>query len=708
MSQPTASDMVWRGWVVLSAAEGRKDPARGSDEPGLTLDWLDKLDRFHPDRPRRYSVIIGSKKVGFRSGIVDFETDGPEGEVALLEACGGNIPAGPKMVTPSGSVHRIFAAPDIPEGQRLSLSRGKLPKVDVMWQFLALDEDKRVWSDWDLVPPPLPPALRDLILPADRTFEQGSYVGDGVDAWGAAALRDEAEKLATIGDGEDRGHALYLAGNRMASRRAHVDLDEARDALMAAAWDNGSCDKYGEDDMLRQLENGIRDGLDRPEDGPKPPGITRVSRAELLGDETLAESFWTARPELEHIRQAAHARMVAPGAVLHAVLARIAAGTPYTYRLPAIVGDSGTLSYFAATVAPPGVGKSAANGVAKAVLPLGEYVADGLPIGSGEGLVEVLFDVETDDKGKKVKRQVRHNAYVYVDEGQMIGNIGKRDGSALLPTMRSIWSGGAIGQTNASTERKRIVPAGRYVFGISVSVQPEHAEALLGDAGGGLPQRFGWARATDPSIPDTLPEWPGELPWKPPSLGLDDVLATATRELDVADSIQAEIKAHRLDVVRGAAVSEALDAHADLYRLKVAGLLALLARRTSITEDDWRLAGVIRDASNEVRDGLVAGLAEQGERREQALVTRLQNRAVAQATAVEQQRVQDCAVKMSQKVNTAGETTVRQMRHAMKHYRPVFDVGLDHAMSLGWIAEDLAAGQGEAKRVLRPGPVRVP
>ena len=71
-------------------------------------------------------------------------------------------------------------------------------------------------------------------------------------------------------------------------------------------------------------------------------------------------------------------------------------------------------------LAPPGSGKGDAVTIGAELLPVDEHVADQLPIGSGEGLAEVLFDFVTEeDNGRpnKVKRQVRYNAFVNIDEG---------------------------------------------------------------------------------------------------------------------------------------------------------------------------------------------------------------------------------------------------------------------------------------------------
>jgi hypothetical protein len=42
------------------------------------------------------------------------------------------------------------------------------------------------------------------------------------------------------------------------------------------------------------------------------------------------------------------------------------------------------------------------------------------------------------------------------------------------------FSGGTIGQTNASAERKRIVPAGSYSYGVFIGMQPTRLDDLAG------------------------------------------------------------------------------------------------------------------------------------------------------------------------------------------------------------------------------------
>lgn len=416
----------------------------------------------------------------------------------------------------------------------------------------------------------------------------------------------------------------------------------------------------------------------------------------------LPDDLWDARPQLAHIRQAAHSRQRSADAVLHVVLARLAATTPHTIHLPAIVGSPTPLCYFTAIVAQPGTGKSTANRIAAELVPVPDWVVDQVPIGSGEGLIELLFEITEEDDpsgGKqKVKKQTRHNAYVWADEGQILGEIGGRKNAILLPTLRSIWTGETLGQANANRERYRNVAALTYSYGLAAGFQPTKAASLLDDADAGTPQRFGWASANDPTIPDTPPEWPGLVNWQP----LPHI--TGGKPLDIATEIITEVRSNDLGRARGETTIEELDAHNDLYRLKVAALLATLDQRREVTLEDWQLASTIQETSVGVRATVIAAVdyeARQKERRTSALYA---HRAADADAAVERRRTIQCATKIREKVTAKpGEWGRSELRRDMRRWRDVFHDGLDHALAEGWIVEKTSQGQGDDRIRLHPG-----
>lgn len=352
----------------------------------------------------------------------------------------------------------------------------------------------------------------------------------------------------------------------------------------------------------------------------------------------LPDDFWRARPHLAHIRQAARARLVAADAVLGAVLTRIAAITPHSVELPAIIGSPVGLTYYAGIVGPPEAGKSAAAGVAAELLPAPEHVLDRLPIGSGEGMVEVLFDLvdEEDENGKKrkVKRQTRHAAIFHIDEGAILSDLAGRQGSTLMPTLRTAFSHGVLGNANASIERRRILDGLHYVYGITLGIQPELAGPLLGDTAAGTPQRFVWLMATDPGITATPPEHPGELDWTAPDNGAFPLEQIASRRgyrrhvIDIAPAIRTEVIADRVSTMTGEQQRDQADAHQILVRLKTAALLAILDGRVDVGDDDWQLAHTIVTTSRAIRRTVEGTIGHLQQQKEHAAVERHARREV--------------------------------------------------------------------------------
>lgn len=418
----------------------------------------------------------------------------------------------------------------------------------------------------------------------------------------------------------------------------------------------------------------------------------------------LPEEFWRARPALSHIRQAAHSRQRSAEAVLGSVLARAAAIAPHTLRLPPIVGSAVPLSFYVATIAVTGIGKSSGSAIACELVPAPAWVADNLPIGSGEGIAEVLFDwvSEPDENGKsrRVKRQTRHNAFLFIDEGDVVFDIGQRKGATLLPTLRTAWTGGTLGQTNASEERKRIVPAGSYSYGIVLGLQPARAAQLLTDAPAGTPARFAFTSAHDPTVPDTPPAWPGALRWEPPSR------AEVAGGITLTPAVEAEVRAADLARIRGRVSVDALDAHGTLLRLKAAALLAVLDGRRALSDDDWGLAGMFKARSDAERERLVATVAAEGERREAASRRRYAARAAAGEEATRRTRTIDGARRITAKVRAEPDRwTVAELRRSSSRWlREVWDDALDHAIAQRWVVEvSESSHTGDDRRRLRPG-----
>ena len=301
-------------------------------------------------------------------------------------------------------------------------------------------------------------------------------------------------------------------------------------------------------------------------------------------------------PCLRHIRQAAHYYRVAPDAVLVATLCRIAAATPPTTYID--TPEPTPLNLIGALIAAPGNGKSLANTTAFRLVPdLGLGVNDSLPLGTGEGLVESYFEsvsvLNDNGRGKHIeKRQAFKSGYFYCDEGETLFTLTTRKGATILQTLRTAWSGGVLGNTNANVETRRKLDRNSYRACVVVAFQPSCGSALVADSHGGTPQRFIFASATDKEMPTVAPSFPGILAYDP---------TTEPVAIKVHAEILRELDTNKVNRARGTVQIDALDTHVDYNRIRVAGLFALLDRQHFVDLWHWNSATLFTDNSTQVR-----------------------------------------------------------------------------------------------------------
>lgn len=420
-----------------------------------------------------------------------------------------------------------------------------------------------------------------------------------------------------------------------------------------------------------------------------PPRDIDPDTGEVIRDHrNLPDEFWNSRPTLAHIRQAAHARARSADSVLVATLARIATLVHPTVTLPAIVGARGSLNFFGAIVASSGEGKSTSKAIAAELVPIvRKDIRDDISPGSGEGFVEMFLEMvdeeDADGKKRKVKRQTKVAAFVYVDEGQGLLAMGERNGATILPVLRSAWSGAALGQQNASQETNRYVAEHRYRIGMVLGFQLAYAARLIADGEGGTPQRFVFANAGDATIPDDAPEWPGVLPFVTPP-----VAGCVTIEFD--PDIAAGIRRRALGVTRGEWQPDPLDSHADLVRMKVAALLALLDERRNVDAEDWDLAGMIQRTSNAVRRWAVDTARQSEARNEAAYAHRLAQRQAVVEDSAELRALEQGARAIGRKAHRTGDETIAKrtlLAAPASRVKAIASVDsmLELALEKGWI-----------------------
>lgn len=472
-----------------------------------------------------------------------------------------------------------------------------------------------------------PPAPLTNVVPIRKPAE-------GIHPYAAAIVAAWCDRLQSLksrawvkGDAWDTN--CYTAARKFCevanSAWSGYSHDQARNDYMAHAPHDNAWDKRD-----KCWQRGSADAGTLPE--PDPDQSYSIPPVTILDVRGAAE-FWAERPILQHIYQFARARRVSPWAVLGYTLARVVTATPRGVALPPIIGGYASLNLFVGIVGPSGAGKGAAFAVAKEAVNVGDITT--LNPGSGEGIIHAYVR-RTKDGLDQHTEAVLFN----VPEIDTLTAVGSRQGSTVMPILRSGWSGEQIGTHTADATRRVHVPDHHYRMCLVAGIQPGRAGAILDDAEGGTPQRFLWLPATDPTISDHAPAAPAPLAINT-HIRTDAnaiVNGQGISAMNVCDKARDTIIKADLDRKRGK--GDALDGHALLTRLKVAAALAVLDERRDVTEDDWRLSRVVTRVSDATRASVVAhrqaALAKANEAR---------GRADGERLSITQEVIADAAIK---------------------------------------------------------------
>lgn len=345
--------------------------------------------------------------------------------------------------------------------------------------------------------------------------------------------------------------------------------------------------------------------------------------------EDTEDKFWTARPELDRIRQFARARMASKWALFGAVITHALATVPVEAHLPPTVYGKASVNFACAIVGRSGGGKSGTFALARELLPTSTETQGNL--GTGEGIARayghtVKIPVKERVPGGLEYQPVRTAMNLVFEESE-IGSFEKliqRSGATLETTLRKAITGEELGFSNADPERRiKLMSTGGYRFGLLLGVQPELAGAIFEGTEGGTPQRLIWMPGTDPGVSAEVIECPEPFPMLTTEWIRTHRSWDGEKFLTIPDEVATAIRANHAANMRGE--RDALDGHALLTREKVAYGLALLARRVDgFTLDDWELAGMVMEVSNRTRKQVQRALAARAEDR-----IRSQGRAVA-------------------------------------------------------------------------------
>jgi Bifunctional DNA primase/polymerase, N-terminal len=722
-----ARGYVERGWWVLLVDADSKRPLPGYGPHTATRD-LERIGAGLETRPDAGLAVAAAP-----SGLCVLDVDRRHGgDLAALEHA-GELPATWTVRTPGG-VHMYFQHPGVETRGKLDETR--FPGVDVRDDAYVITPPTRrsdgstYTLECDDDPAPLG-WLAELVAAPTRAQVHGN--GQGVGPWEEAHAwteilepagwvhvfsRDSQEFWRRPGKDDGWSAATNRTGTdtlKVWSTAADLPTDGTltKFYVFAQLHHGGDLSAAGRAKAAWLKEHAAAWVRSIASDAAVDEEPNRPIRDPALA---LPDEFWTARPELEHIRQAAHSRGVSAEAVLGVVLGRVAAASPHTVEIPDHVGVPCGLSMIVTVVGPPGTSKSAAVRIATDLVPPGliDPKVDGIGPGSGEGLIDALFELvlEPDprdpDHKIKVRRQVRFNAFLYGDEAEaVIRQAGRSSGgSTFLTHLRSIFTSGQVGQTNVG-DNFRNLPAGSYVYTVVLGVQPTRARALFDDHGGGTPQRFLWCPAMTP-IPelDDWPEQPGPLNWTSPTAALLEnhkiLRANQFRhEIDIDPAIVREIRENHAR--RQAHGCNSLDEHRDLIRLKDASTFALLnGPRLNIDLEDWALATMVMDVSDATRATVLAELDAEDAEVEHARRERDAGRKIHIDDATEKHRIVECAKRIARKVEDHPQAPAELYR-ALRVWRDVFDDALSYAAEQHWIEVVTEPGQGTDKRTVHPG-----
>jgi hypothetical protein len=777
-----ARDYVGRGWSVIAVHDvtsGRcscgadcgksagKHPAGGKGWQLAGLTTREQVDTMWSVYPDRNVGILTGRPSGFWVLDVD-PVHGGDVELATLENMSGPIPPTRQTTTGSGGRHLHFAMPGdfeptnspgrLPPGLDVRGTGGMVvmpPSVSSVGAYSGANG----WADWAAILAPgwLLDLVRPVVhVPSQRTpgGELPRVSGDRLVAYALAGARNELQRLRAAPDGRRGLTAYEVACNlielinspwaQLAEDVAHAAFDDAA----AVAMDQGGKFDHHEADQAwksarRKVGTRGRDAPVLPDESggapfdwspppnpspataDNPPAAVAILAPSALH---LPEAFWSARPSLAHIRQAAHARCCSADVVLMATLARLAAMVSPQAVLDVGAGPA-SLNLIVAPVGPSGTGKTQGTSLVRELIPLtgyldGDAFRDGLPLGSGEGLAEAYMGTVTEKKpdlnddgttkidkdgnlktrSVKVRKKVRDHAFFVADEGEALLRTGERSGATILQMLRSAWSGALLGQANAREETTRIIPAGSYSFGLVVGFQTSTALPVLQDVNG-LAQRVLWCSATDPSLSDELIAHPGplyvDLSWHPMSVGGTPWTGT----IDFPPAVKHELRRRRVARNNGTMTVDELDTHADLARAKVAALLCLLDNRRAVSDEDWALAGVIWGTSAAVRDRLIALGKEQAAVTAEEKVKAHTSRAVRTQAALdgyEDERVSRYARGLAVKIAEKGPMTHRAASHTLsgRVRERYYEDAVTYAVEWGWLIDDgekLHAGQSHPR-----------
>lgn len=533
------------------------------------------------------------------------------------------------------------------------------------------------------------------------------------------ALNHHADVLAATKQG-NRHTQLLLRARVLGGLlwTGHITPADINNALKAACTVNGYDTEANQTQIERTIEDGCRHGAGEPildffdnmsHDETNWAAQWARHVASDLERVTLAHSmvdtFWNTRPLLRHIYDTAQQARVGPFAYLGATLAHLLANTPHRVCLPGITGPRGSLNLLFALVGPSGAGKGVSAGLAHQLwefdplpeIPLNDHANTSqkpviVNIGSGEGFAHV-YGI----RHRGEDHRTNYNALFKVDEIDTLTALAGRKGSTIMSVLRSVYSGERLGFQNADGTRRIQINDLEYRAALIAGVQPLRAANLMAGADGGTPQRFVWLPVDDPTAPNTLINKPVQtVRHRMPNFTqeLDNNL-----ELKLPDIIIKTVQDSRLHMLQNQEeAAKDTAGHDTLTRIKLAALLAILGEtlttdfdgrlttsgsRTTITDDDWNLAGQLLTLSICERTNIQHKLAQKAAQdRQRQYIATIEGESAAAATI--EDKVRQDIIKLLKKTPPEGGWRRNRLRRGItRNRRSTFDTEFAEMVKAG-------------------------
>lgn len=505
---------------------------------------------------------------------------------------------------------------------------------------------------------------------------------------------------------EEAGLPTYRAMNaaQWYSHRFHGgDIRAAASALRRAGYGTPAVGPSG---TLPATET-----ASRPIGGVSVP--LPVDEAVQAGDELVW--WWGSRALLRAIYAEARYARISPWGLLGAVLADACSRIGPHIVLPARGGREGSLNLFVALVGKPGAGKGVTMDTARQLL--GPSSIARHEMGTGQG-IDAAYTSQT----KEGPIQYNDAVLWEVPEIDTLTAGSRMVGSTLMPTIRKLYSGEALGGFYADRQKRRPVKAHHYRAALIVGAQPVRAAALLDDAAGGTPQRFLWLRVQrktgEPVLPNLRPRtgivgpdpvhWWTDYLWSMPRGEQPEgqpIVRPETVYIGLSPLAQEEVASQRdgqYDQGEDDEADDQTEGHGLLTQLKVAAILAMLDGRSVMNDQDWSLAKRVWLQSLRVVGDIGKIRSKQAEKARQARAETEARVSLTMQDLAEQAAIGKCRAQVLRitAASAPKATSYRQLQQAMSakqrpHLRPVLEA-LVHEGRVLRRAEEISGNEREA------------